>query len=108
MRNEPFALRFWQLRDALPHLGHQGIRFHWDEIWIWKITIIVREFLDPHEKRFPGGVVPTARLLLHLFTALQDAGLTANLVSESAPDTTNRVQVFDFDFCSKFGLVFRA
>ena len=68
----------------------------------------MREFLGPHEKRFTRGIVPTARLLLHLFTALQDAGLTANLVSESAPDTADRVQILEFDFCSEFGLMFRA
>jgi hypothetical protein len=39
---------------------------------------------------------------------LQDAGLTANLVSESAPDTADRVQILEFDFCSEFGLMFRA
>ena len=86
----------------------QGIRLKRGQIRIRKITVIVREFLGPHEKGFTSDIVPTARLLLHPFTALQDADLTANLVSESAPDTADGVQILEFDFCSEFGLVFRA
>src|SRR4029077_11458593 len=72
------------------------------------ITVIVREFLAPHKKRFTREIIPSARLLLHPFTTLQDAGLTANLKSESAPDTANGVQILEFDLCSEFGLMFRA
>src|SRR4029077_14869426 len=75
---------------------------------IRKITVIVREFLRPHKKCFTRGIIPAARLRLHLFTVLQDALLTANLVSERAPDPANGVQILEFDLCSEFGLMFRA
>ena len=68
----------------------------------------MREFLHPDGKCFSRSIVPAARLLLQLFAALQDAGLTANFVSESAPNAADGIQILEFDFCSEFGLVFRA
>src|SRR4026209_760041 len=91
-----------------PHFAYQRIGFHWNKFRIRKITVIVREFLGPHEKCFTGAIVPATGLLFHLFTAFQDAGLTANLISESAPDTADRVQILEFGFCSEFRLSFRA
>src|SRR5689334_13666532 len=66
----------------------------------------MRGFFGSHEKRFASGIVPAACLLLDLFTALQNAGLTPNLVNESAADTADRVQILEFDFCSKLPFVF--
>ena len=44
---------------------------------------------------FPRGIVPTARLLLHPFPTLEEAGLTANLVSEA-----RRTPLIEFKFLS--------
>ena len=66
------------------------------------------ELFCAHEKRFARGIVPTARLLLESFTALQQPDLTLNLISKRAPHAADRVHVLDLNFCSEFGLLFRS
>src|SRR5262249_3856918 len=92
----------------MSHLSHQSICFQRGEMRVRKITVIVREFLGSHEKCFTRDIVPAACLLLQPFDPPKDAGLAANLVSESAPDAADGVQILEFDFCSEFGLIFRA
>ena len=66
------------------------------------------ELFCAHEKGFASDIVPSTRLLLDSFAALQQAGLTLNLVSKGAPHTADRVHIFDLNFCSEFGLLFRS
>ena len=60
-----------------------------------------------HQKRFAGGVIPTAGLLLQSVLALQRLGLSMNLERERATHPANRIHVFDLNLRPKLGLGFR-
>ena len=74
--DEPRAFRLRQFRQrARAPRSPASSAFHRHQIRIGKITIIVREFLGPHEKRFARGIIPAARFLLEFFAALERCDL---------------------------------
>src|SRR5882724_2144919 len=98
--DETRAFRSWYLLHALSHIVQQAFSFHRHKIGIWEIAVVVGELFCAHEKGFASHIVPSTRLLLEFFAALQDADLTPDLVSKGATHAANRVHVFYLNFCS--------
>ena len=67
----------------------------------------MRELFRPHQKRFAGRVVPTARLLHKRLAVLQCVDLTPDLVRQRTSHAADGIQVLDLDLHSKLCLRLR-